>query len=418
MLNGNLFSRAIQDLESLRTPYGFKASSEEGIFPVEFGRDQLVGILQLREVTKIIPSLLPIWIEDAKRVLRSLASWQGNKVDHRENQEPGKIGHEHWVFDKRYFARLENFEKSGRYIRRNGPLTPPELFRYDASDPSCLWGIVLDETIQTTNDQKFKKEMLPHLYQVIDWIFKYGGLSEKPFLNFEVGSKPHLRFQTWRDSEDAIQNPDGSFPQGELAVDYIQGLAYQFLLSAARIMAAENPQLAQKLVWRANQLKEDFNHYFWQKGEGYFAEAIDRQGRQIGDLSSSPAEILWTGIIDQEKVPLVVKRVLQSDFWTPYGIRTISALSPNFDQTKYQKGNIWPQANKMIHQGLLFCGFEREARELEDNNLAAFHFFGRFKENWTYQEGDEYPGSLSQSNNLQFWALTAYLSFLADKLAA
>ena len=43
--------------------------------------------------------------------------------------------------------------------------------------------------------------------------------------------------------------------------------------------------------------------------------------------------------------------------WTPYGIRTQSINSENYNYSGYHQGSIWPHDNWIIAQGLKACGY-------------------------------------------------------------
>ena len=75
--------------------------------------------------------------------------------------------------------------------------------------------------------------------------------------------------------------------------------------------------------------------------------------------------MLFTGIIEDNKVDFVVKKLFQPDLWTPFGIRTHSTKEPDFNSKSYHLGSIWPHDNWIIAQGLQKLGFKEEYQKIK-----------------------------------------------------
>lgn len=86
--------------------------------------------------------------------------------------------------------------------------------------------------------------------------------------------------------------------------------------------------------------------------------------------------MLFTGILRDEKLGFVVKRLFENDLWTSFGIRNHSALEPDFNPKSYHLGSVWPYDNWIIAQGLKKLGHEREYRKIKKAILSAHEKIG------------------------------------------
>jgi glycogen debranching enzyme len=66
----------------------------------------------------------------------------------------------------------------------------------------------------------------------------------------------------------------------------------------------------------------------------------------------------------QNEQPKVVKRLMQKDMWSGWGIRALSADHPSFNPYNYQTGAVWPHDNSLIVLGMRRYGFDAEAAAL------------------------------------------------------
>ncbi len=106
----------------------------------------------------------------------------------------------------------------------------------------------------------------------------------------------------------------------------------------------------------AEELKKKFNEQFWMEDKGYFAMALDAEGK-CEVVSSNPAQCLWSGIIDEKYSRHVVERIFEPDMFTGWGIRTLSAKEVRYNPLGYHIGTVWPHDNSIIACGLYRYGF-------------------------------------------------------------
>jgi glycogen debranching enzyme len=63
-------------------------------------------------------------------------------------------------------------------------------------------------------------------------------------------------------------------------------------------------------------------------GPAFPALALDGTGRQADALSSDAGHLLWSGILGPEDTQAVGRRLLEPDFFSGFGIRTLAAGQP------------------------------------------------------------------------------------------
>jgi len=87
-------------------------------------------------------------------------------------------------------------------------------------------------------------------------------------------------------------------------------------------------------------------------------------------VASNPGQCLWSGIVPPQRARAVVTRLMRSDMWSGWGIRTLSAEHAAFNPFSYQNGAVWPHDNAFIARGFRRYGYVDEA------NLIARGIFG------------------------------------------
>jgi glycogen debranching enzyme len=59
-----------------------------------------------------------------------------------------------------------------------------------------------------------------------------------------------------------------------------------------------------------------------------------------------------------------VKRLLEEDMWSGWGIRTLAASHPYYNPFSYHTGSVWPHDNAMIAGGFRRYGFDEAASKV------------------------------------------------------
>ncbi|MCD6232769.1 hypothetical protein J7J81_00065 [bacterium] len=338
-----------------------------------FGRDSLISAWELLDFDSNI----------ARNTLKILSKYQGKKTKQGSEEEPGKILHE----VKKFFPW--NY--------------------YGSVDSTPLFLILFYFYFKATADEKFLKKHWVNVLSALNWIYNYGDRDGDLFLEYKRKTRIELFHQGWKDG---FENHLKIAPP--VAIVEAQGYQYLALVGIAQLAGEvfNDKKLKNSLNHRAESLKEKFNKKFWMKSKKYFALALDGQKKQRKAIASNPGHLLFTGICKKEKEKLVVRRLFQEDLWTPYGIRTHSALEPDFNPRSYHLGSIWPHDNWIIAQGLRRLGYKKEYHKVKTALFRAVEKFGFVPELYAVEKGKlvQYPGSCHP----QAWASGALLSFLED----
>jgi len=314
-------------------------SSQEGLtiaagipwFVTPFGRDSLISAWFL---LKECPSL-------AKGSLKFLAKNQGTKHDELRDEQPGKILHE-----QRYSE-----------LSRLGKL--PFHTYFGTADATPLFIMLLADYVEVTSDESLVHELQSHWVAALDWLDTYQ--DERGLIQFTGNEVGGLAVQSWKDSNDSLSYSDGCLGQGGLAVAEVQGYAFAAYNAAAKFYMLLGDH-AKKSYYqdKALQLQLTFDALFWMPAHDNYAIAVDEKSTQLDINSSDSGHLLWTGIVKEEKVDLLVKRLFKSDMWSGWGLRTLSSDAARYNPISYHNGSIWPHDTAIFAAGLKRYGYDKE----------------------------------------------------------
>lgn len=381
-----LEEQVVEEIRQLKDEKGFLKAGQP-VFNRLFGRDSLIAAWQLLDFDSNV----------AKATLEILSELQGDRVNKKREEEPGKILHE---------TDLE-LEKH--------PDIPGFPFPYYGSvDSTPLYLIVFAFYFRKTGDEEFLNAHWENILQAISWMEKYGDLDGDLFLEYVQHNKNALVNQCWKDSDEyKIEMP--------IAIVEAQGYEYLALKEISRLARIkDDPTLAERLEERAENLKLAFNNKFWMADKEFFALALDGGKKQKKSITSNPGHLLFTGIIDDRKVALTVRRLFKKDLFTSRGIRTHSSFEPDFHPESYHLGAVWPHDNWIIAQGLKKLGYKREYRALKMAIMKAHKEIGFLPEFYRVKEDkaelkSEKPEYPSMPCYPQAWSSGTLLNFLEEK---
>ena len=142
----------------------------------------------------------------------------------------------------------------------------------------------------------------------------------------------------------------------------------------------------------AQALAARFEEAFWCQDLGTYALALDGAKRPCKVRTSNAGQLLFTGIVREDRARMVAADLMRPRFFTGWGIRTVARGEARYNPMSYHNGSIWPHDNALIALGLaryglkhsvehlfkglfdaasymdlrrlpeLFCGFQRERR--------------------------------------------------------
>ena len=349
-----IIHRCLADVRLLRTGGGDESYIAAGIpwFATLFGRDLLITSMQT----------LPYNSDLARQTLLLLAKHQGTKVDSWRDEEPGKTLHELRVGE---MARLDEV-----------PFTP----YYGSVDSTPLFLMLVGEYYAWTGDLELVRRIEPNIHAALGWLDSYGDTNRTGYISYEKRSAQGLVNQGWKDSADAIVKPDGSLAHPPIALAEVQGYTYAAKSALAPIFAhLGQPDTAEMLRQEALDLKARFNRDYWLDSDKFYAVALDGFNQPVGAITSNPGHCLWTCIIDEDRAPHVVNRLLTNDMFSGWGIRTLSSLAPRYNPLGYHLGTIWPHDNSIIALGFKRYGFEEETNEIATAMYEACRSFDYYR---------------------------------------
>ncbi|MBA2641673.1 MAG: amylo-alpha-1,6-glucosidase, partial [Actinobacteria bacterium] len=324
-------------------------------FMALFGRDSILMSYQL----------LPFQPQVAKTTLEVLASLQATERDDFRDAEPGKVLHE----------------------LRRGELTTlgdkPHSPYYGGHDTTPLFLVLLDEYELWTGDAELVRSLEAPARAAILWIEEEADLDCDGLLEYLKRSSEGLDNQGWKDSENAVLFADGTHAEPPIATCEVQAYAYDALRRSAR-MARElwdDADLADRLLDRAEELRECFEDAFWSEERSHYVLALDGEKRQVDALTSNVGHVLWSGIASPERAGATVAKLLSPGLWSGWGIRTMSAEDAGYNPLEYHNGTVWPHDTALVAEGMRRYGFRDEASRVAIALLeAAEAFDGRLPE--------------------------------------
>jgi glycogen debranching enzyme len=389
------YRRALVDLAALRfraRPFVEGALPAAGLpwFMAIFGRDSLLTSFQA----------LPFLPELAAATLETLALLQGQVRDDFRDEEPGKILHELRL------GEMTAFEE-----RPHSPY-------YGAADSTALFLILLDEYVQWSGDRKLAMRLEPRARAAVDWLDRWGDRDGDGYIEYERRNKETgLENQCWKDSWDSIAYRDGTLASFPRATCELQGYTYDAKLRTARLAREVwgDPVWAAKLEREAVDLKQRFNRDFWIADRGFFALALDGGKRKVDSLSSNIGHLLWSGIVDDDKIEQIVQHLMGDELFSGWGIRTMGTAEGSYNPLGYHVGTVWPHDTSIVAWGLRRCGYRTEAAVLARAMFeAAALFHHRLPEAFGGQPRHEthFPIEYPTACSPQAWASGAPLLFI------
>jgi glycogen debranching enzyme len=325
-----------------------------------------------------------------RSVVARCARLQGTIVDPQRDEEPGRIINQ---------AKLDALSRLGdQQFRR---------YYADVASP-FMFIIALGYGYVRTGDRELVERHWQAARRVLDWAREYGDRDGDGYIEYLTQSKHGPTHQGWKDSENAVVDAEGRQVKPPIAACEIQGY-YHVALQFMAALAALHGELGDARKWwqQAADLKERFNRDFWMDDEGYVAFGLDPDKRQIRALTSNAGQCLPTGIISDEHIPRLVRRMFEPDLFSGWGVRTLSTHNAAYNPLDYHLGAVWPVENGSILFGLRRYGIndrtEQLARALYD--LARLWPGGRAPETvgGYARTQSAHPGTYPRANIPQAW---------------
>ena len=389
------YRQAIEDMSALRLPITgtdqmeFVPAAGVPWFVGLFGRDSLIVSLQNG----------PVYPDFARGSLDVLGRYQARERDDYRDAEPGKIMHELRTGELAHFKLI--------------PHTP----YYGTADATPLYLIVLHNAWRWTGDASLLDRHMETAERCLEWIDRFGDRDGDGFQEYQTRSSAGYENQSWKDSGEALVGLDGSLVKGPKALCELQGYVYDAWLRMADIYDARGePDRAAPLRARADMLFKQFNEVFWDEERGFYAFALDGNKKPVWSVASNPGHCLWSGIVPPDRAERVARRLMASDMWSGWGIRTLSQAHPAYDPHSYQRGSVWPHDNGLIALGFRRYGLPEEAAMIARDVSEAARFFMQHRMPELYaglqRSPMSFPVQYQGANVPQAWAAGSCFSLL------
>jgi glycogen debranching enzyme len=359
--------------------------ADPGRFHCLFGRDSLITALQV----------LPVRPQIAAATLRALAARQGTADDPPTDEQPGRILHEYRPTAPQWL------------VEAGWPVRDGMLIYYGTSDAVSWWLHLL----ATSGDPALRRELSTATAAAGRWL-EQALADGRGFVRCGPRWFPGgLEHQGWRDARypaddphgGGIVQPTGSQPKAPLADIDSQAAAVAGLDALAVLQPDRHAHwsgLAARLRARLSGLAM------------LDPMAVDGDDAVVPGAGSQLGWLLWADALDEAATEVVVRRLLQPDLLTPFGVRTLSSAHPQFRATAYHRGAVWPFDNWFVWAGLRRIGHP-SADLVRDGVLDALNRLTHYPELYSVDE-ESTLARVEIANQVQAWTVGAALAFDLD----
>jgi glycogen debranching enzyme len=243
-----------------------------------------------------------------------------------------------------------------------------------------LYLIVLHEAWKWLGDRDLLREFRKTALGCLEWIDQFGDLDGDGFQEYQTRSKQGYENMGWKDAGDAVVYPDGTLVKGPKALCELQGYTFDAWMRCAELFdVLDEPERAAALRAKAARLQTKFEDRFWCEESGCYVFALDGEKRAVTTIASNPGHCLWSGIVRPDRAARVVKRLMEPDMWSGWGIRTLSAQNPAYNPFSYQCGSVWPHGQCADRAGVQAIWFVAEAARIARDISEAASFFASYR---------------------------------------
>ncbi|HEX4097848.1 MAG TPA: glycogen debranching N-terminal domain-containing protein, partial [Caulobacteraceae bacterium] len=336
--------------------------------------------------------------------LSLVGRWTADAIEPKIDAQPGRVLHQ----------------------RELGPMAllgkNPFLRYYGDHTAAPLWLLGLADAFARNGDHVWFLGLKDQALRILDWMDRYGDRDGDGLYEYKSMAGPWgLKNHGWKDSNEAIVYPDGRIVPDPIVVCEIQAIfaaARQAMAEAFR--AAGDSTLPKALAGQALQDRKRLEETMWMPDEGFLALGLDPDKQQIRTLASNAGESLAYGALSSERAREVADRLMTPEFFTGWGIRTLSERHPAFNPLGYHLGSVWPCFTALTARGFARYGFDEHLHALARGLFDATELFERRRMPELFggharQEGGPGPGLYPDACWPQAWSSGAII-LLVDTL--
>lgn len=177
-------------------------------------------------------------------------------------------------------------------------------------------------------------------------------------------------------------------------------------------------KLKEEKKWRKAQeiRRKLINRFLWDKKKRFFFDYDMKHKRKINIYSLAPYFALWSGFCDKKQAEALYEKLKR--FETKHGLLTCdrSYGAPEYQQWDWPNG--WPNLQYVAVEGLKKYGYEKKAREIEENWLKLcskiFRKTGKFWEKYDLIKGRAAKSERYPTQEGFGWTNAVFLVFWKD----
>jgi hypothetical protein len=219
---------------------------------------------------------------------------------------------------------------------------PPRRSDYDLNinDDTPLIACAVYHHYAITRDREALDELWPMVRGACDWIISqmHGGLVYSHSLEANVWG-----ISGWRNV----------LPQSQIsgAVTEINAeCAYALRLGSQLAHHVGDRRAGDRYAESAERLKAAINERLTSERTGLYLLNIDPEGERHHDVTGDQIFPVLLGVADDERKRRVLDTLYSSEFWTPFGVRTVGRNQETFDPEHAMQllGGIWPNLTAWV----------------------------------------------------------------------
>lgn len=352
----------IRELPKIITEQGIGASVNGKFKNAVYLRD--AGYFGLLALDKPQNEESQLVTQGIKNTLLTTARHQGTKINPATEEQPGRFPHE--IFygpntDQQHLAKIK--ANGGPVVETNGHL---EMVTWWALDATPLWICLFTEYVTATQDEDLKGFLWPNFEAGLEWMRVFGDKDGDGLIEGSPSHKNSSKNQWWKDSENSLIDEDGNFPLIPIAPLDVNSFAFLAEIKSASLYESMGDhKKAKDLLGNAQKRKELINKKYWTEDLQIISPALDGAKRPVRIVTSDNVIALWAGVLEHEIALQVVRRNLEPDMLTPYGLRTRSRLSKQYNPLDYQNGNVWGHLALLAAAACEKMGFYEQSKQFE-----------------------------------------------------
>ena len=228
----------------------------------------------------------------------------------------------------------------------------------------------------------FVDTLWPSLVAAAAWMEEASKQDDNGFVTYQRAANSGLSNQGWKDSFDSVFHANGQIPKGPIALVEVQGYAFAAYRGLADL-ATRRDDADNAAHWAAcaERMRAAVERSFWMEEAGFYALALDGDGKPCQVRSSNAGHLLFSGLPSPERAQRLTDELLAAHMHSGWGVRTLADDELPFNPMSYHNGSIWPHDTAICATGMARYGARDSVVRLMSGTFeAAVHFNMRLPE--------------------------------------